>query len=470
MPTNFVVIFLDDHAQWALSTYGNSEVRTPNLDYLANTGTRMDNAFTPTPVCSPSRACFLSGKTASQHGVHDYLDVWATGANERNWMERERTLPEILHEAGYTTGLSGKWHLGRNFEPAAGFDYWHELGDVNSDPTLISPWPTAAAAPQAQNPHNVTDRAVEFLRARDSASPFFLFVGYYGTHSPWRGRPERLVSGYRQCSFADVPVEPTHPFGRLSSESLMPETRDRREALSQYYASVTATDEQVGRLVDELDAQGVREDTMIIYTSDHGLNLGHHGIWGKGNGTKPYNMVDESIRIPLIINQPGTVLPSQVRGEYVTHCDLFSTVLEHAEVEAPEEQERSPRPSRSYLPLLRGGKAPDMEQIVFGEYGDLRMARTPDRKLLLRPDTGRHELFDLDRDPRETRNFYNTPGYEQDVQQLTTRIEEHFARHSDPDTDGLTVRQQPSFNPEEYWNHPDYDNLWWERNAQPARA
>ncbi|MEU5846051.1 sulfatase-like hydrolase/transferase [Saccharopolyspora shandongensis] len=96
---------------------------------------------------------------------------------------------------------------------------------------------------------------------------------------------------------------------------------DPREALAQYYASVSEIDEQLGRLVDELDAQGLRESTLVIYTSDHGLNAGHHGIWGKGNGTIPYNVVEESIRVPLIINHPQNVLSGQVRQESVTHCD-----------------------------------------------------------------------------------------------------------------------------------------------------
>lgn len=465
MSTNFLVIYLDDHARWALHTYGNTEVSTPNLDYLARTGTRMDYAFTPTPVCSPSRAAFFSGKTSSQHGVHDYLNVWTPEVNERNWLEAEETLPEILREAGYSTGLSGKWHLGRNFEPAPGFDYWHELGDVNSPGILHSPWPTAPAAPGGHNPNALTDRAVEFLRIRPQENPFFLFVGLYGTHSPWRDHPERLVSRYRHAAFTDVPVEPTHPFGRLSSESLMPETRDRREALAQYYASVTETDEQVGRLLDELDAQGIREETMIVYTSDHGLNMGHHGVWGKGNGTKPYNLLEESIRIPMIISQPGTVLENQVRGEFVTHYDLFSTILEHAGVEPSSEPHRSPRPGESFLSLLRGGHGSGAEQIVFCEYGDLRGARTADHKLLLRYDSGKHELFDLTRDPRETRNFFHDPAYRDVVAHLQHRIEDFFTTYSDSETDGLRVRELPSFNPEEYWRHPNHDNLWWEREA-----
>ncbi len=338
MPRNILVFFTDDHAQWALGASGNEEIETPNLDYLAETGTVMENAFTPTPVCSPARACFLTGRTASQHGLHDYLG----GEPEffaREWLKDEVTLPELLQSAGYQTGLVGKWHLGNDPEPQKGFDRWAALaGDYPIDATgparysLDGELETIAGS----KAEVITDLAVEFLEDRDPERPFFLFVGHTQTHSPWEGQPERLLERYRNATFSAVPDDESWPFGVQNLESRDLIDRDRpREALAQYYAAVTAIDEGVGRLLDTLDAQGLRENTLIVYTSDHGLNCGHHGIWGKSNGTMPLNMVEESIRVPLLLNGPE-VAAGQRRDEFVDHLDLFRTLLDVAGISAPD--------------------------------------------------------------------------------------------------------------------------------------
>ncbi|WP_051752328.1 sulfatase-like hydrolase/transferase [Streptosporangium amethystogenes] len=464
MRPNVLVVFLDDHASWALGCYGNSEVQTPTLDYLAATGVRMENSFTPTPVCSPGRAAFLTGRLSSQHGVHDYLNVWDPEVDRRNWIADELTLPEILRDHGYTTGLAGKWHLGRSFERAPGFDFWYELADEHANKEhLDSPWEHSPAFRGGYNRHAVTERAIDFLRARDEEKPFFLHVGYVSTHSPWEGRPERYVSRYRRCDFDDIPDDATYPFGRMASESLMPSRRDRRETLAQYYASATEVDEQVGRLVDELETQGLRENTLVVYTSDHGLNMGHHGIWGKGNGTKPYNMVEESIRVPLILNQPGALLGDQSRSEMVTHCDLFRTILDHTGVALPAETlaERN-YPGRSFASLLGGGHVAGWPEEVYGEYGNLRMIRTRTHKLTLRPPDGPAELIDLVADPRETVNLYADPRHADLVADLTGRVERYFGRYEDPVNSGLRVAELPQHNMEEVWRFPDTDSIWWE--------
>ncbi|MDA8117049.1 MAG: sulfatase-like hydrolase/transferase, partial [Actinomycetota bacterium] len=334
-----LLVLLDDHAQWAAHCYGNSELRTPTLDYLADTGVKMENAFTPTPVCSPGRAALLTGRIASQHGIHDFLGGEYETRDGRPWLEDERTLAQILSDAGYVVGLSGKWHLGGSSEKQPGFDYWYQEAKYSPDRghTALQrsalawphPWPGAPDSSRDPGVHTITDYAIDFLRTRDRQRPFFLIAGYIATHSPWIGHPERLVSAYRRCTFRDVPPDAMYPYGRPALESRFPSRQRPFEALAQYYAAVSVIDEQVGRLIDELDAQGCRSNTLVVYTSDHGLNMGHHGVWGKGNGTRPLNMLDESIRIPLIFNHPDTIFGGQVRNEMVTHCDTFQTILDH---------------------------------------------------------------------------------------------------------------------------------------------
>ena len=124
---NILLFVTDDHGQWASGAYGNREVRTPSLDRLAASGIVMENAFTPTPVCSPARASLLTGLTPSQHGIHDYI---AASFDRKPWLATERTLPQLLQEAGYRTGLAGKWHIGNEDVPAPGFDSWFSVGSA----------------------------------------------------------------------------------------------------------------------------------------------------------------------------------------------------------------------------------------------------------------------------------------------------------------------------------------------------
>src|ERR1043166_1020828 len=420
---NVLLIQTDDHAQWASRCYGNSELHTPSLDHLAATGVRMRNAFTPSPVCSPARASLWTGRIPAQHGLHNALAEHDPKVTAVEWLKGERTLANIFKDAGYVTGLSGKWHVGKpDYQPHQDFDYWFSQSlPLYRPDVFVSPYQKPAVGPAAEyNHHAIVDHAVDFLRARDTERPFFLYVGFIATHSPWTGHSKRLVEHYRHATFRDLPNDGTYPFGRLIGESLQASRADPTETRAQYYASVTEIDEQVGRMLDELDAQGLNEDTLVVYTSDHGLNMGQHGVWGKGIGTNPYNMLEESIRIPMILRHTGALLGGQVRDEMVSHVDLFQTILEHAGIVIDEAvRERRRYPGRSFRRLARGdgrGKWPDE---VFAELGLTRMVRTRDHKLVLRAPDGPNELFDLTRDPRETRSFYDEPEYQDVVRELS---------------------------------------------------
>jgi arylsulfatase A-like enzyme len=473
---NIVVFLSDDHAQWAAGTYGNSEIQTPSIDHLARTGVQFENAFTNSPVCSPARASFFTGRIPSQHGVHDYIGN-ADPTVPTDWLAEETLLPQLLQARGYTTGLSGKWHLGSDEPRPRGFDFWYSRNAAVSEADgYETPWPPRPDAEQAYDHHAITTHALEFLENCPKESPFFLVVGHLATHSPWHGGLERLVSRYRDCTFADIPRDTTYPFGRLRSESLYSSRNDPREALSQYYGAVTEIDEQVGRIVDALDSLAVREDTVVIYTSDHGLNTGHHGIWGKGNGTLPYNVVDESIRVPLIVNYPSGALGGQRRQEVVTHVDTFQTILELTGTPGPVPRASAkPYPGQSFAGALKSEPSPEAGDAAFVEYGTLRSIRTPAHKLVRRFPDGPDELFDLVADPRETRNVIDTPAFHTVRAELSARLDAYFARYEELPRRGIDVLSQPRHNADEAWRDTSAPRLeesaeWLDRLEARARA
>ena len=449
---NILLFLSDDHGQWAMGAYGNAEIQTPNLDYLAKTGVLMQNAFTPTPVCSAGRACLMSGRLASQHGVHDYLASSDPEVEAVDWMGAEISLAQLLSDAGYATGLSGKWHLGIDENPAPGFDYWFSLGQdypIHHGREHRYSFQGERFVLEGRKAQIITDYGIRFLRERDQEQPFFLSINHVSPHSSWLEHPERLVSQYRGCTFEDVLGDIDYPFGPQNLESTEPTRENPHEALAQYYASITQLDESVGRVLDELEAQGLLEDTLIVYTSDHGLNCAHHGIWGKGNGTLPLNMVEETIRVPLIFNQAGHLTIGQ-RAEPVDHLDLFQTLLAYAGIEAPDNRNY---PGRSFLPMLEAGEDLPWRSDQFGEYGNLRMIRTDTNKLVRRYPQGPNELFDLTRDPRETTSYFDAPAYHPIRDELTARLEAYFSRYEDPVKSGLNVRNLPRHNFTEAWRH-----------------
>lgn len=457
MAPNIVVFFSDDHAQWALPCYGNSEIGAPTLSHLAETGLVMRNAFTPCPVCSPARASFWTGLYPSQHGVHDHLAEDDVAAQATDWLAGMPTLAENLHEAGYTTALCGKWHCGAGEIPKPGFDFWYSAW--RKTPKYFSH--TNKYSDQGRvverrgsDTRIISEAAIDFLRTREQEKPFFLFIGYATTHNPWINRPERLVARYRKATFADIPDDRPYPFGAAGTHPLAP--AEPREALAQYYASVTMIDEGAGRVLDELDAQEERDSTLIVYTADHGLNMGHHGIWGKGNGSEPLNMLDESIRVPLIFSGPGWIDAGQQREEFVNHCDLFTTLLDIAAAEFAGSAEL---PGRSYKPLLSGGRLGDWKNVIVGEYGTTRAIRDERYKLVMRHDGGANLLHDLLVDPRETVNLIKEPAYKAVVDRLRAVLEEFYAKYETSEHSGLRGNDLPIHNRREAWRIIDEGRL-----------
>ncbi|GAA3403219.1 sulfatase-like hydrolase/transferase [Paenibacillus hodogayensis] len=437
---NIVFILSDDQGAWAMGCAGNPEIRTPNLDRLAAEGTRFSSFFCTSPVCSPARASLLTGQIPSQHGVHDWIREGNAGERPIQYLQGQIAYTELLAAAGYTCGLSGKWHLGDSAAPQKGFSHWyvHQAGGGPYYGASMIRDGRPVTEPGYLT-EEITSDALDFLSRQDGGTPFYLGVHYTAPHSPWiDSHPKELVDAYADCPFESCPQEPKHPWSIRTA----PWADDPRENLKGYFAAVTAMDEQIGRILDYLDDAGLRERTLICFLSDNGFNCGHHGIWGKGNGTFPLNMFDTSVKVPALFSQPGRIPQGRVCDELVSGYDFMPTLLAYVGLPLPE-TEVARLPGRSFLELLEGREGASREHVViYDEYGPVRMIRSKNWKYVHRYPYGPHELYDLAADPGERRNLAEGawPERQPDIAarliELRGQLANWFAQYADPARDG----------------------------------
>jgi choline-sulfatase len=448
---NIIFILSDDQGCWALGAAGNTEIHTPNLDRLAAEGMRFDNFFCASPVCSPARATLLTGRIPSQHGVHDWLrrgnlaresaahlgpGYWSEDGPAVEYLAGMHAYTEVLAENGYTCGLSGKWHLGDSLRPQKGFSFWRAVPYGGSDyfnapvirdgKVLVEPRYLTDA---------ITDNALDFLNQQlGRPEPFYLSIHHNAPHSPWdtHQHPQELRDLYRDCPFDSVPDLPAHPLQMNSAPRGTGERR--RELLTGYYAAISGVDRSLGRILDWLAAHNLRENTLIVFSGDNGMNMGHHGLWGKGNATFPANLYEESVKIPFIMAHSGAIAPGTVSADLLSHYDFMPTLLDYLGLPHPEAEQL---PGHSFAALLRG-KALAAEAPVFvcDEYGPARMIRTRRWKYTHRYPYGPHELYDLEADPGEECNRVADPAAAEICAQLKARLDEWYARYADPRVDG----------------------------------
>ena len=437
MSPNVVFILTDDQGPWAAGCYGNPEIRTPNIDRLAATGVRFDNFFCASPVCSPARASLLTGTIPSAHGVHDWIRDRNMPPDAVSYLEGQRTCTEVLAAHGYRLGLSGKWHLGDSLTPQAGFSHWfvhQQGGGPYHDAPMVRDG--RAVTEPGYVTDVITDDALRFID-RASDAPFYLGVHYTAPHSPWEGHPQDIVDSYDDCPFRSCPQEPMHPW----ATSLTRQCQGNLEKLKGYFAAVTAMDLNVGRILDRLEERGLRDDTLIVFTSDNGFSCGHHGFWGKGNGTFPLNMYDNSVKVPMIVSHPARLRQGASTGALVSQYDVMPTLLDYLGIEEPPREAGEPElPGTSFVPVLEGEAAEAREDVVIhDEYGPVRMIRTPEWKYVHRYPYGAHELYDLRADPDERHNLVDERSRRALVDEMRNRLSRWFDRYADPRLDGTRL-------------------------------
>ncbi|HEV7417930.1 MAG TPA: sulfatase-like hydrolase/transferase [Tianweitania sediminis] len=436
---NILYIISDDQGAWALGCAGNSEIKTPVLDRLAEAGIRFENFFCTSPVCSPARASVLTGEIPSRHGVQDWIRVGSMGDGRIDYLEGQRLLTDVFADNGYRCGLIGKWHLGASDRPRKNYVKWfaHQTG--------MGPYYDAPMVDEDQPitlPGYITEElgklAVDFVAQEASRSePFWLSLNFTAPHYPWiDSHPKEFTDLYQDCPFNSCPDEPPHPDFAGGAASVAKGEEQRRKSLIGYFASVTAMDAAIGEVIAEIERQGLTESTLVVFMGDNGMNCGHHGIWGKGNGTRPQNMYDTSIKVPCIIAQPSRIPSGLVRGDLLSGYDMFPTLLEHAGLaERPTHQ----KPGRSFGPLLAGGALPETRDVVvYDEYGPVRMVRTREWKYVHRFPDGPHELFDLVGDPDERVNRINDAGVGNVLGQMRGKLFAWFKNYVDPRRDAVS--------------------------------
>lgn len=440
-PPNILFIFSDDHAQAAISAYGSKVNQTPHLDRLAKDGARFTNSFVTNSICTPSRATLLTGQFSHLNGVPVF---------NRFDGSRDHTAKQ-LQQAGYHTGMIGKWHLGSD---PTGFDRW-----------IVLPGQGAYWNPQFLVPGNrkltieghcteiTTQLGIEFLETRPKDRPFFLMLHHKAPHREWAPdlknqalfadreipEPETLWDDYATRPAAlpeneqtvandltrrDLKLEPP--------ESLQGQERNRwlgekptqvtvegkvlegkelvkwkyQRYMQDYLACVQGVDDSIGAMLDYLDQKDLAKNTIVIYTADNGWYLGEFGLYDKRF------MYEPGLRTPLIARGPG-IIPGSTPEAMVMNIDLAPTFLGLAGITPPVSMQ-----GRSLVPVLHGKTPADWRESVYYRYyhdpghHNTRAhfgVRTGTHKLIHYWKKDAYELFDLAKDPLEQRNLLGDP-------------------------------------------------------------
>jgi arylsulfatase A-like enzyme len=476
---NIVYIMTDDHAAHAIGAYGSRVNATPHLDRLAREGALLSRVFATNSICTPSRAAILTGQYSHLNGVTVF-----------NRFDSSRmTVARRLQQAGYHTGMIGKWHLGSDPQ---GFDRWEILPGQGAyqNPILYTASGEKTYTGQYAT-EVITDLAIDFVETRPRGKPFFLMMHHKAPHRPWQPseayarqfaarripEPPTLWDSYatrtdalrenQQRVAADLTnrdLKRTPPAGVTGTDlnkwlttkpAAVEIVRDGQtvtltgEALvrwkyqrfmQDYLATVQSVDDSVGRVLAALDKAGLARNTIVIYTSDQGFFLGDHGMFDKRF------MYEESIRMPFLVRWPAAIKPGTRSDALALNIDFAPTFLDAAGVApAPEIQ------GRSLLPVLRGRTPADWRTSMYYRYyhdpGDHNTrahygVRTRSHKLIYFWKKDQWELFDLVNDPNELHNLYGEPGQEA----LTAGLKDELARLKKQlrDEDQLANEQLPN--------------------------
>ena len=441
---NFLFLFSDDQTFRALGRLDELEVKTPNLDRLAKRGMTFTHCFNQGgwsgAVCIPSRTMLNTGRT-----------VWQSrGTNGQGIAPGAALWGETLGHAGYDTFMAGKWHLPdpalkRSFKKIGPLTGGFLPSTTNGGAAYYRPapgnpwtpddpkWDGQWIATNGQTIHStvlIADAAIDYLKAdaARSANPFFMYVAFTAPHDP-RQAPKEFLDMYPPQKLKVPPnFRARHPFpiengfnGRDEILAPYPRTPEIvRVHLQEYYAIITHLDAEIGRILDALEVSGQAANTVVIFTSDQGLAVGQHGLLGK------QNLYDHSLRMPFVMAGPG--IPKGKRNDALFNMQsLFATTCAMAEVPVPATVEFP-----SLVPLITGAKKQLTDALYAAFLDRQRAVRTAEWKLIRTPKAGEVQLFDVKRDPWETRNRAAEPKHAATVAMLDARLRGLMSEMKDP--------------------------------------
>ncbi|MDZ7721248.1 MAG: sulfatase-like hydrolase/transferase [candidate division KSB1 bacterium] len=446
---NIIFIMTDDQGPWAWGISGNKDAYTPNLDSLAKQGAYVKNCFSTCPVCSPARASLMTSRYASECGIPDYI---SRDQPDLGLDSEFVTWPEVFSDHGYATALVGKWHLGARdrYHPSR-FGYqeftgFRAGGRVSKDPEIEIDGEIKKVS--GYTPDILTDHALDFIK-RKQEKPFLLSLHFWAPHAnngnytadgdrTWLPVRDEIWNRFKE-------MQPKLPQTDINGLDVERTKRMMRE----YLASIAAVDRNIKRVVDTLNNLGLTGNTVIIFTADQGFNMGHNGIWHKGNGkwllksnpNKPRpNLYDNSMRTPTLVYWPKTIKPGTIVEQNITNLDWYPTLLSMAGLPVPE---NTIIRGNNFFPLLRGRDI-EWENDVFGQYdmwewhqtgADLRTYRTNRYKLIRdfeHPD--KDEFYDLINDPEERNNLIDSKNSEvrQAIEALQKQMNGKMKEIDDP--------------------------------------
>lgn len=445
---NIIYIMTDDHCVQATSCYdGRKLMQTPNIDKMAAEGVRFDNFFVSNSLCAPSRATLLTGKYSHKNGQMTNREVFDGS---------QQTFPKLLQKAGYQTAMIGKWHLDSS---PTGFDHWFVLpgqGDYKN-PEFIDNGTTVTV--QGYVTDIITDKAMEWIDNRDAGKPFCCLVHHKAPHRSWNPDkahedmfvdeeipyPDTFDDDYsNRCEAAGMARMRMEHLKKTDYKEAYPDGLSEREIIEwkyqhwikRYLRTVASVDDNIGRLLKYLDDNGLRDNTLIVYTSDNGFFLGEHNWFDKRF------MYEESLRVPFVARFPGKIPAGSVCKDIGVNIDTAPTFLDFAGAGIPDDMQGT-----SLKPLMAGTTPSDWREAMYYHFYMVRGhnvqkhvgIRTDRYKLLcfyeLNDDAGCFELFDLEKDPMEMQSVYDDPAYaniQKNMLAELAKLQKHYG-----DTEGL---------------------------------
>jgi len=436
---NIIFILSDDHGAQAISCYDSTLINTPNIDRIASNGAIFKNSFVTNSICAPSRAAILTGKYGNANGVMNNRTPFDTS---------QITFPKLLKQKGYQTALVGKWHL--KTKPS-GFDYSCILpgqGDY-LDPEFILDKDTVKFNGYVTD--IITDIGLKWLNNRKKDSPFCLLIHHKATHTP-NIPPEKYINLFQE---KEIPLPATF-YDDLSSRSTavknqnitlrrgfpkhyrsLPDSIDQQSekyaryqmVMEDYLGCVKSLDDNIGRVLDYLEEDKLKENTIVIYASDQGFFLGEHGWFNKRF------MYEESMKMPLVMQYPAKINSGTVVNEMVLNIDLAPTILDFSLLEIPNSMQ-----GRSMRNLLSNNTpVQNWRHSVYYHYDEWNGFKVPSHfgirtdqyKLIHYYDFDEWELYDLNKDPNELNNVINNPDHQKLVDSLKLKIKEERLFYGD---------------------------------------